>query len=61
MQNNIDTVAEELVASENIRAKKGAVVETPERKKPHEIFEYFVNQEMKVMFVEETNLYASHL
>ena len=46
-------------ASENIRAKNNAVVETLEGKQPHEIFEYFVNQQLKEMILEEANRYAS--
>ena len=45
--------------SKNIKAKKNAAIETLEGKQPHEIFEYFVNQEMKEMILEETNQYVS--
>ena len=47
-------------ASRNIRAKRNAVVETLEGKQPYEIFEYFVNQVMKEMILEETRWYVSH-
>ena len=48
-----------LGASGNIRAKKNAVVETLEGKQQYEMFDYFVNQEMKEMILEETSRYAS--
>ena len=55
--NNIPTrnnLLEPIVgASEKIRVKKSALVKTLEGKQPHEIFEYFANQETKEIILEE--------
>ena len=40
--------------SKNIRTKKNAAVEALEGKQTHDIFEYFVNKEMKEMILKET-------
>ena len=40
-------------ASEKIRVKKSALVKALEGKQPHEIFEYFANQETKEIILKE--------
>ena len=48
--NNISTrnnLLEPIVGASENRVKKNDLVETLEGKQPHEIFEYFVNQETK--------------
>ena len=55
--NNIPTrnnLLESIVgASEKIRVKKSALVKALEGKQPHEIFEYFANQETKEIILKE--------
>ena len=48
-----------LASPKKIRQTKNNIVETIEGKQPNEVFEYFVNHELKAKIIEETNRYAS--